>query len=124
MSQEHREVYTYRLPSEHFPVSGVKAVLTKVLENTFKDLTYEEIPDVTELVKKTIIAIKSELESTKTISNRFKYAVQLTISEKIGQAVFSGCMCLWDPEHDNYATYTYENNTLTAMAIVFGCLIE
>jgi hypothetical protein len=50
--------------------------------------------------------------------------VQLVLSEKIGQAFFSGTMCLWDPEHDNYMTTTYENSSFMVVAIVFGTLLE
>lgn len=50
--------------------------------------------------------------------------MQLTLREKMGQAFFSGAMCLWDPDHDNYMTTTYENTSFIVIAIVFGPLLE
>lgn len=115
---------TYRLPSDVFPVSAVKAAVDKVLLSCFSETTYEQLGDIPECIKKTINAIKSDLETNRVIQPRFKYAVQLIISEKIGQAFFTGAMCLWDPEHDNYVSCTYETSTFTAVATVFGCLLE
>ena len=112
---------TFQLPSDTFPVSKVKAEVEKILANKFEKQTYDykaaslTIKEATDEIGKAVKRI---------IPARFKFSVQLTISEKIGQAFFSGSMCLWDPEHDNYVTSTYETSTFLVVVVIFGCLLE
>lgn len=112
---------TFQLPSDTFPVSKVKVEVEKILENKFDKQTYDTkastlaLKEVTDEIGKAVKRI---------IPARFKFSVHVTISEKIGQAFFSGSMCLWDPEHDNYVTVTYETSTFLVVVVIFGCLLE
>jgi hypothetical protein len=60
----------------------------------------------------------------RVVSQQFKWSVQITMTERIGQAFFSGSMCLWDPEHDNYVNTRFENSNIMVVAVIFGCLLE
>ncbi|KAK8846163.1 Tctex1 domain-containing protein 3 [Tritrichomonas musculus] len=122
MSQQQQALLenTFQLPSDTFPVSKVKAEVEKILANKF-DQPYD--------VKGSTLTLKEATDEIgkavkRIIPVRFKFSVQLTISEKIGQAFFSGSMCLWDPEHDNYVTVTYETSTFLVVCVIFGCLLE
>ena len=111
---------SYRLPSDTFPVSKVKAEVDKILAARFDKVQYDEgafnlLKQVTDEIYKATKAI---------IPPRYKYAVHLTLSEKIGQAFFSGSMCLWDEEHDNYVTTSFETSTILVVAVIFGSLLE
>jgi len=123
MQQQTPEAFnTYRLPTDVFPVSVVRKNVQSVLSSCLANKEYKDIPDVPELIKDTTNKIKIEI--IKNISQRFKFAVQLTISENLGQALYTGAMCLWDHEHDNYVNVTYETSSFTATCVVFGCLLE
>jgi hypothetical protein len=123
MTLDGRQTYenSYRLPSEVFPVSKVKGEVKKILEAKFGQAAFEPkasnvlLRDATDEISKALLRV---------VSKQFKWSAQLTLSEKVGQAFFSGSMCLWDPEHDNYATVTYENSNILVVAIVFGSLLE
>jgi hypothetical protein len=112
---------SWRLPSETFPVSKVKAETDKILITKFETAVFEPkasallLREATDEISKALIRV---------VSKQFKWAVQLTMSEKVGQAFFSGSMCLWDPEHDNYVSTVYENSNLMVIAIIFGSLLE
>ena len=116
---------SYRLPSEIFPVSSVKKIVETVLNEYLKEKEYSTIQNVDELIKTILNQIKSKLsDKTNAKVDRFKYAIQLTISEKMNQALYTAAMCLWDHEHDNYVSVTFETSTFTAVCIIFGCLLE
>jgi hypothetical protein len=112
---------SYVLPSGTFHVSKVKQEVDKILKTKFDNVTFD--PKQCGLLLR-----EATDEATKAIrrvtANDYKYSVQFALSEKIGQAFFSGTMCLWDPEHDNYMTTTYENSSFMVVAIVFGTLLE
>jgi hypothetical protein len=117
--------YTYenswRLPEGVFPVSKVKAETDKVLAAKFAEVVFD--------VKETVRVLKEASDEIskvikKVVSPQYKFSVQVTVSQKIGQAFFSGTMCLWDPEHDNYMSTTYENSSVLVLVVVFGCLLE
>ena len=122
MSQQQANLEnTFQLPSETFPVSKIKAEVDKILETNFDKTTYDPkqssltLKEVTDEIAKAV---------TRIAPARFKFSVQVTLSEKIGQAFFAGSMCLWDEEHDNYVTSTYEASTFIVVAVIFGSLLE
>ena len=110
-----------RLPEGTFPVSKVKLEADRVLKEKFESKVYE-YKEAQTLLKEATDEISKSIK--KVISAQYKYAVQVTVSEKIGQAFFAGTMCLWDPEHDNYVTTSYETSTFIVVAVIFGSLLE
>jgi hypothetical protein len=112
---------SYRLPEGSFAVSKVKAEADKILKEKFQDQTYETratgllLKEATDELSRTI---------KKLVAPQYKYSVQITLSEKVGQAFFSGNMCLWDPDHDNYVTTSFETSTFLVVVVIFGCLLE
>jgi hypothetical protein len=112
---------SYRLPEGSFPVSRVKQEVDKVLQAKFQNVAFDPkacglaLKEATDEVARSIRRI---------VPNDYKYSVQLTLSEKIGQAFFAGTMCLWDTDHDNYTTTTFENTSFMVLAIVFATLLE
>ena len=55
---------------------------------------------------------------------RYKCVFQATIGESRDQGVFLASRCLWDVETDNYAQYTYRNDSLYCIVVVFGLYLE
>lgn len=121
MAQQGVMENTFRFPTDTVPVSKVKNETDAILHSKFGDVPYE--PRSTALLlKEATDEIAKSLK--KTIPQRFKFAVQCNLCEKIGQAIFSGSMCLWDAEHDNYITTTYETPTFIAIVVIFCSLLE
>ena len=54
----------------------------------------------------------------------YKVVVQTVIGQVQGQGVRVASKCLWDDQNDNYASYTYTNNSLFCTGIVFGIYYE
>lgn len=118
---------SYQLPAGQVPISKIKGIADQILEKRFKELKYDhkalgmKIKEATDEISK---ALKEKEDGKEILSRRYKYMVQLTVSENVGQAFFSGSMCLWDPEHDNYVTTVYEQPTFTIVCVIFCCLLE
>jgi len=55
---------------------------------------------------------------------RYKIAVHVYIGEVKGQGVKIASKCLWDPQFDNYAHYSYHNERVFGVGIVFGTYFE
>lgn len=55
---------------------------------------------------------------------RYKLVVQTFVVEACQQGMRISSRCLWDPEVDNYAEYTYSNGHMHVTAIVFGLYWE
>jgi hypothetical protein len=118
-----RQVYenSWCEPSEKFPFSKVKTETDRILAAKFKTAVFESkasgllLREATDEISKAL---------GRVVLKQFKWAIQLTLSEKVGQAFFSGSMCLWDPEHDNYVSTSFENSNVMVIAIIFGSLLE
>ena len=127
---------TYILPSQVFPVTAVRkevqAVLTEFFEtpnennseeNRYK--TPEELGPVENIAKAVSTKIMEKFKDSRScIPDRFKFAIEVTITEQMGQAVLGGAACLWDPEHDNYVTINLDTGSYVVIVTVFGCLQE
>lgn len=129
--QQNQSIYTnsFRLPTEKFPSSRVKQVVEELMQKKFEGAVYNEDTrvQVKELVDDIYRALNHGNEGSRNegiVSKKFKVAVQVSLTERLGQALFSGSLCLWDPEHDNYVSATYETSTFTVITTVYGCLIE
>ena len=66
--------------------------------------------------------IKTQVKALKYDS--YKIVVQAVIGEVKGQGVRVASKCLWDVSNDNYASYTYQNESLFCTGIVFGIYFE
>ena len=57
---------------------------------------------------------------------RYKFIVQVVLGEIKGQGLRIASKCLWNPDFDNYVSYTHQNrvNNLYCTAMVFGCYCE
>ncbi len=65
------------------------------------------------------------LERVKLLGyKRYKLVVELTYSEKKGQAVRVGSHCLWNPKTDNFASAVFETADFFCCCSVFGLYYE
>lgn len=50
--------------------------------------------------------------------------MQVFYGEMKGQGLRIGSKCLWDPNFDNWASYTFTNESIHCTGIVFGVYTE
>ena len=104
-----------------FHPSAVRKACEKVVKKTLtgKVWTGEEETVWTVSISEDIKAAVKELNIP-----RYKIVVQVTIGEVKSQGVRVASRCLWDTESDNYASYSFKNESLWCVAMVFGCYTE
>mmetsp|Transcript_21614 Transcript_21614/g.38709 ORF Transcript_21614/g.38709 Transcript_21614/m.38709 type:complete len:129 (-) Transcript_21614:234-620(-) len=107
---------------EKFLPSKVAAVIKNVMDSYLVDKEYQA-----EDAKIWTLDLSNEIKATvKQDVNipRYKIIVQVVIGEQASQGVRVASKCLWDTSADNYASYTFENTSLFAVGMVFGCYYE
>lgn len=107
---------------EKFLPSKVTAVIDKVMTDKLKDKTYA--PDDAKIW--TLDLCNEIKQSVRTELNipRYNVIVQVVIGEHAGQGVRIASKCLWDVNADNWASFSFRNQTLFAVGMVFGCYYE
>eukprot|EP01084_Bolivina_argentea_P207777 354436_1 len=108
-------------PGTKFLRSSVEKIASEVLEEGLRDVKYdaEDAASISKELSRTIQNRVKELGY-----ERYKLVTQVTITQASGQGLRVSSRCLWDPEVDNYAEAVYKNETLIAVALVFGCYWE
>ena len=67
----------------------------------------------------TIKAKTKQLEFT-----RYKLITHVVIGQDTDHSVEVASRCLWNPTTDNFATATFRNDSLYAVAMVFGIYMD
>uniref|UniRef100_A0A7S1MDM3 Dynein light chain n=1 Tax=Alexandrium catenella TaxID=2925 RepID=A0A7S1MDM3_ALECA len=106
---------------EKFQPSRVSETIERVMNDYFKDKEYsvEEAKGWTLDVSNDIKAAVKELNIP-----RYKIIVQVVIGEQASQGIRVASKFLWDVTSDNWASYTFQNQSLFAVGMVFGCYYE
>eukprot|EP00928_Gymnodinium_smaydae_P025497 TRINITY_DN2027_c0_g1_i1.p2 TRINITY_DN2027_c0_g1~~TRINITY_DN2027_c0_g1_i1.p2 ORF type:complete len:133 (+),score=33.64 TRINITY_DN2027_c0_g1_i1:113-511(+) len=106
---------------EKFLPSKVTEAIERTVEGYFKDreCCIEDAKIWTMELSNEVKAAVKELHIP-----RHKIIVQVVVGEQASQGVRVASKCLWDASSDNWASYTYQNNTIWAVCMVFGCYYE
>lgn len=106
---------------EKFLPSKVSEVIERVMNEYLKDKEYgaEDAKIWTLDLSNEIKAAVKELHIP-----RYKIIVQVVIGEHASQGIRVASKCLWDVSADNWASYTFQNQSLFAVGMVFGCYYE
>ena len=104
---------------DKFRPNKVKAVIKEIVDRQLFDVKYEH-EKVAENCRALSEQIRNDLRSAQP---RYKIMVQVVIGDKKGQGVRIGSRCFWDSDTDNMATYTYTNETLFCVVVVFACYL-
>merc|ERR1711924_105396 len=102
-----------------FKPMEVRKVIESVVVEALSGVSYTPEEKIVELTKKLSNLIKNKIKEELELP-RYKYVVQVVIAEQKGQGIKMGCRSFWDTETDNYAEYTYQNDTLICVASAFG----
>lgn len=106
---------------EKFRPAKVTATIKRIMDDYFRDreYCYEEAKEWTSELTKEIRDACKELNM-----KRHKIMVQVVIGEQGSQGVRVVSKSLWDVNSDNWASYVFQNNSLFAVGMVFGCYYE
>lgn len=105
---------------DKFRPMKVKGIITEIVDHQLKDVKYEH-DRVAEYCRSLSEVIRNDLRSAQ--HPRYKIMVQVVIGDKKGQGVRMGTRCFWDSDTDNMASYTYTNETLFCVVVVFACYL-
>ena len=113
---------TYQLePKKKFQSDKVKAIIDSVLESQLKDEAYEPnackqwVLTLSEIIKSRVKELEYE---------RYKIVCVVTIGKLKDQGLRMASRCCWDPNWDTFATGSFKNKTLYAVASVWGVYYE
>lgn len=115
---------TYKvLPDDErkFKPGKVKRVMEDVLKEFLTDVEYEKTLGQ-RMSKMLSDTIKSRVKEFKW--SRYKLVVQIVIGENREQDIRAGSRFLWFDETDTYASTTFVNKSLFALAVCFGVYYE
>merc|ERR1712014_141155 len=95
--------------------------IEKVMNEYLKEKEYDAAD-----AKMWTLDLSNEIKAAVKTLNipRYKIIVQVVIGEQASQGIRVASKCLWDTSSDNWASYTYENPSLFAVGMVFGCYYE
>ncbi|XP_078598632.1 dynein light chain Tctex-type 5-A-like [Branchiostoma floridae x Branchiostoma japonicum] len=113
---------TYQLgPNKKFSQTEVKNVIQSVLENKLGETKYEETPGGT-LAKCLSDDITKEVK--KLGFDRYKIVSTVSFGPLKNSSVKYVSRCIWNPQFDNFAEYTYRNKSLYCVGTVYGVYVE
>ncbi|KAL4233587.1 Tctex1 domain-containing protein 1 [Mactra antiquata] len=115
---------TYKLnpdDEKKFKPGKVERVMQDVLKEFLSDVEYEKTlgQRMSKMLADTIKTRVKEFKWT-----RYKIVVQVIIGENLEQDIRAGSRFLWYDETDTYASTTFVNRSLFALAVCFGVYYE
>ncbi|XP_071952503.1 dynein light chain Tctex-type 5-B-like [Antedon mediterranea] len=113
---------TYQLnPTIKFPVKQIKDILQDALEGYLGEEKYE--PELCKQMTKTISeVVKARVKDLRL--KRYKIIVVIHIGQLNDQGMRVSSRCLWDDSNDNFSSHQFANNSLFAVAMVYGVYYE
>ncbi|BFY99790.1 hypothetical protein BsWGS_02830 [Bradybaena similaris] len=113
---------TFQLePTKKFPHSTVNSIIKESMENLLSDEHYR--PDFCRDVTKTLSeTIKARIKSL--MIPRYKIICLVQIGELRSQGIRVGSRCLWDESNDTFWTHEFRNQSIYAVASVYGIYYE
>lgn len=104
-----------------FPHSRVKEIASGILEEQLKDMTYSS----NQCKEKALTLSEMILASIKKLPmERYKIVCDVLIGQNGGQSMVTASRCAWDEKTDNFASVSYENRSIYAVATVYGLYTE
>lgn len=103
----------------------MKADIEKMIEKVCQDKVGSR-PYVFDEVQPLIKDLCAEIQQRVLAQgyDRYKLVSQITIMEAANQGIRIASRCLWDPEVDNYAEFTYSTPHMHVNVLVFGLYWE
>ncbi|XP_077514704.1 dynein light chain Tctex-type protein 2B-like [Amblyomma americanum] len=110
--------YELRLaPDKKFSAQAARECVKDVLTSQFDDKVYDQ-GQVAAWAKETTQIICEKLQDLSF--ERYKYVVQVVISEQRGEGARMACRCLWDSDTDVCVSEFFNGDTLFCAAVVLA----
>ncbi|XP_054932207.1 dynein light chain Tctex-type protein 2B-like isoform X2 [Dermacentor andersoni] len=110
--------YELRLaPDKKFSAQAARECLKDALMTEFDDKIYDS-SQVAQWTKETSQRICERLQELGF--ERYKYVVQVVISEQRGEGARMACRCLWDSDTDVCVSEFYNGDSLFCAAVVLA----
>lgn len=112
---------TKMTPLRKFDPEEVTREINSILETTLTGVKYD--PQSASVLSLNLSdTIRTKVKSLKF--PRYKFVAMVTISSKSSQSMAISSQCVWNAGTDTYATGTYTNRSLVAVATVFAIFQE
>nr|XP_033772243.1 tctex1 domain-containing protein 4 [Geotrypetes seraphini]XP_033772244.1 tctex1 domain-containing protein 4 [Geotrypetes seraphini] len=111
---------TYRMVPEEgfkFDVSRAQQVLESILSSRLSNTTYNPV-NTGQLGQSLTDLIRSKVKEL--LPPRYKLVCNVIVGQMGNQGLRVASRCVWDHENDNFASATYTNPSLFAVAVVHG----
>ncbi|XP_074545280.1 dynein light chain Tctex-type 5 [Halichoeres trimaculatus] len=113
---------TYQMgPYKRFSVAAVTDILKDVLTSYLQEEKYE-VEWSRKMTKTLCEVIKARVKDL--MIPRYKIVVLVHIGQLTGQSMQISSRCLWDPSNDTFASYSFKNSSLFAVATVYAVYYE
>ncbi|EDV22352.1 uncharacterized protein TRIADDRAFT_17289, partial [Trichoplax adhaerens] len=113
---------TFKLtPSNFFPERKVQAIIREVLKKHLQNVVYNSDKCAT-LSKLISDEIKQRVKNLNL--DRFKIIAVVHLGSDGSQSLNIGSRCVWNTQFDNFASSTFQSNTLFAVAAVYAVYFE
>ena len=96
-------------------------ILNAVLAEHVRGIDYDgrRGPSLSKMLTDTVLGKVKELNYS-----RYKIVVQVTVGQRLGQAMRVVSRALWNAKTDTFASVSYENQTMYCIINVFGLYYE
>ncbi|KAG9463730.1 dynein light chain Tctex-type 4 [Eleutherodactylus coqui] len=108
-------------PDCKFNPRGARTALETILKNYLGDIKYNALTSA-QLAQTLCDLIRSKLKEGSPA--RYKVVCSVVLGQMCHQGVKVSSRSLWDPQNDNFASASYSNATLFAVAMVHGLYYE
>ena len=113
---------TYRTtPEKAFPSCKVQGIIRDVIDSNMKHETYD-VESCRQNSQTLAEMIKMRVKDLSI--PRYKIICLVHIGQITGQGVRIASQCLWNPEFDSFAEYSFKNSSLFATGLVYGVYCE
>lgn len=117
-----RESFTLPDSNQKFSKSEVEKVVKTVCDEMIGDRRKYHFEEAPMLIKELCNEIQQRILRLGYV--RYKLVTHAVIMEAGQQGLRVASRCLWDPETDNYASFSFSNETMHVSVVVFGMYWE
>ena len=113
---------TYRMePKKKLPEGETRKIIQQVLQNVLATQRYDGngCGLLTKMLSSRILDQVKDLNA-----ERYKLVCFVNITSKHNQGLQHASRCLWNPDFDTFVSVTFENESLYAVANVYGVYFE
>ncbi|XP_060082046.1 dynein light chain Tctex-type 5-A-like [Ylistrum balloti] len=115
---------TYKMhpdPGQTFQQNTIESIAKEVMQETLDDVKYNSstcnrlVCDISQTIKNRVRKLNMA---------RYRVVVHVFIGQHNDQSMQMASRCVWDASTDNFCTATYKNDSLVAVASVYGVYFE